>query len=571
MLMVQLEPPSLGLQGDQVYRTLQPCRALAQATKHQILCGTWLSKTMRRAAHVCDVLVLCQAVEVDFLPLLAARRAARRPTIFEINDDFTALPPFNAAAEFYKNPLIRSLAYQLARTCDGLQLSSHGLMHRFGALASRIVLLENQLQVLQPHRPRQGALRLGFAGSLGHRDDLASIVPVLRDVLMAHPEVTFAAMVPGPLQTLLAALPSQQTELHGPGTLQDYRLFLQTFDIGLAPLLDSPFNAGRSDVKYLEYTDAGALSVVQHSPAYRHAVTHGDNGLVFANGAELREALHAALSDGERRRQMVHRARLAVARSRLEHQHVHRRGDFMAQLQPIPEPHDPSGVARFAALTQQAPIDGDTALPNFARVVLSAAETTLYRGLLQRHHPQLALNLYAEAARHNVGWQAQLYAGQLHADGHAAIAALKQGLALHPAGLSLWHTLAKRYAELGDAPKARAALGRVTKLAPAFAPAHEALATLALHRGQDGVALQALATALSVNPYYRAPVLPLCRLHLRQGKPERALSVLAGSCAKLGEDPAEEALRQYIQRCHFSAGCATAMPSSAGILKGASA
>ncbi|RYF04004.1 MAG: hypothetical protein EOO40_11630, partial [Deltaproteobacteria bacterium] len=134
MLIVHIEPPATGLMGDQLYRTAQPCRALAAQPGTFVISGHWLSAAIREAARCADVLVLCQAVDVDMLPLCLLRRAAGRPTVFEINDDFLAPPQAIAAASFCANPIMLGLTLQLCALCDARQFSSPALRSRFAEL-----------------------------------------------------------------------------------------------------------------------------------------------------------------------------------------------------------------------------------------------------------------------------------------------------------------------------------------------------------------------------------------------------------------------------------------------------
>ena len=41
------------------------------------------------------------------------------------------------------------------------------------------------------------------------------------------------------------------------------------FDVGLAPLVDTAFNRGKSDIKMLDYAALGALPILEETPAYR--------------------------------------------------------------------------------------------------------------------------------------------------------------------------------------------------------------------------------------------------------------------------------------------------------------
>ncbi len=56
------------------------------------------------------------------------------------------------------------------------------------------------------------------------------------------------------------------------------------FDVGIAPLVASPFNAAKSDIKFLDYSAMGLLSVVAEGPVYRDCIEAG-----LAVGCEANE------------------------------------------------------------------------------------------------------------------------------------------------------------------------------------------------------------------------------------------------------------------------------------------
>ena len=62
-----------------------------------------------------------------------------------------------------------------------------------------------------------------------------------------------------------------------------YKTFIQRpgRTIGLAPLLDTPFNAARAPTKFFDITAAGAVGIYADSPVYRRLVEHGKNGLLL--------------------------------------------------------------------------------------------------------------------------------------------------------------------------------------------------------------------------------------------------------------------------------------------------
>ena len=132
MNIVYVEPPNFGHQGDHVYRTEHPRRALGTIDGIQTVAGTILSPAMHTLMAEADVLVLCDAIDADFLPIIARRVESNLLNIFEINDNFLAVQPWNATAEFFRDETNRSLIYQLASSCHGLQFCMPALQRRFG-------------------------------------------------------------------------------------------------------------------------------------------------------------------------------------------------------------------------------------------------------------------------------------------------------------------------------------------------------------------------------------------------------------------------------------------------------
>jgi len=95
VLILHLESPNRGQQGDHIYRTAQPCRALGELENVTVVSGSLLTPTVHALIDDADVLVLCDVVDADFLPIIEARRRRRRLTVYEINDQFLAPQPWN--------------------------------------------------------------------------------------------------------------------------------------------------------------------------------------------------------------------------------------------------------------------------------------------------------------------------------------------------------------------------------------------------------------------------------------------------------------------------------------------
>jgi hypothetical protein len=121
---------------------------------------------------------------------------------------------------------------------------------------------------------------LFYHGSASHYDEIQWLYPVVAEVLAHAPELTFEIIGNQKVRKLFANLPrvhvlhsmkwpAYQALLRRPGRT-----------IGLAPLLDSPFNRARSHTKFFDITQAGAVGIYAPGTIYERIVKHGDNGLL---------------------------------------------------------------------------------------------------------------------------------------------------------------------------------------------------------------------------------------------------------------------------------------------------
>ena len=76
-------------------------------------------------------------------------------------------------------------------------------------------------------------------------------------------------------------------------------------DVGIAPLLASPFNFCKSNVKFQEYAALGIAGVYSDLPPYREGVRPGENGLLAASPDQWRLALEQLVASSELRSRLT--------------------------------------------------------------------------------------------------------------------------------------------------------------------------------------------------------------------------------------------------------------------------
>jgi hypothetical protein len=111
----------------------------------------------------------------------------------------------------------------------------------------------------------------------------------------------------------------------------EYPLFLLwltsrlRWDIAVAPLADTPLNRCKSDIKFLDYSAAGAAGVFSALPAYQQSVVHGETGWLCENSpAAWEEALCRLATDEALRTTLARNAQRHLFAQRTLAQSAHR-------------------------------------------------------------------------------------------------------------------------------------------------------------------------------------------------------------------------------------------------------
>ena len=138
-------------------------------------------------------------------------------------------------------------------------------------------------------------------GTATHAGDFGGMRPGLERLWAERPgsfEVTLIGVdpdaPPGPYLTRLSP----------PAEAIPYARFVRwlrdqgPFDVGLAPLIHTPFNHAKSDIKLLDYLALGILPVVSDCPAYRADAETAEHAVLVENLVECwYEALIRIMDD----------------------------------------------------------------------------------------------------------------------------------------------------------------------------------------------------------------------------------------------------------------------------------
>lgn len=278
---------------------------------------SWVSRRRLRRA---DVIVFCRNTEPRYAAPLDAALALGKPIIYELDDNFFAMPPGTPVSEYHRDPARLGQLERYLRHASLVRVYSETVRARVAALNSRVFavdgLIDWDLVPTAPLRRPSTALRIVYATSRVEDTLAAMFIADLRRVLDKYPgqvEAWFLGYRPTDL--------GRRADVRFVEFVPDYDAFFRAFasagfDIGLAPLPDDEFHRSKSDNKFREYAASRIAGIYSDVQVYRDRVAHGRTGLLVPAAPDAWfEAMKQLIEDDQLRTQ-IQNAAWAYARAR---------------------------------------------------------------------------------------------------------------------------------------------------------------------------------------------------------------------------------------------------------------
>ncbi len=308
--------------GDSYYRMRWPGQQIAnQAPNWRVISLDARAEERFQLGLEADLLIIYQSNDIDLLPLIAARRAQGKKTLAEYNDNFYDPPPASPVYKPWTSPLIWQSYERIMAECDGVVVTGPGLKKLFSkSVSNEIHILENHLPFSPPPygetwKEIEGQVNLAWAGSLGHIADVVSTLPTIRKLIDEHKNLHFNIMGNEALPGLLG-IPEARFSYKNWGSMKDYHEFWQPIHLGFAPLLDTPYNECRSDIKAVEMASHAVLPVLQDALPYKEFIKKTD-APHYKTLEELHEILQRFISSPELIKDATQRCYEYVAEERV--------------------------------------------------------------------------------------------------------------------------------------------------------------------------------------------------------------------------------------------------------------
>jgi tetratricopeptide (TPR) repeat protein len=505
--------------GDYVYRVEQPSIAMGKIPGVMVITVSTLSPYFERLCMQADILILHLLTEHDLLPIVAERKRQHYTTIYEISDNFMEIHP-GGAQGWFSDPVNTALALQLIQICDAVQVTGDGILERYSFLNPDMIIFENQAAKMgRLHEPKSNLVTIGWGGSYGHRQDLKYISPVIQKICQRYPFAKFSFMGDEALYTeFFSSIAESQKIYTKPGSLEDYLCFLDTLDIGIAPMLDNPFNHCRSDVKFLEYASRGVVPVLSSITPYLKHASHRSNAFLFSDQGELKDILKELVQNTTLREETASNAYGYVKHFRLEDLHAEERIDFYKK-------HCKRRPSKDTEKLRLLPLSKES---NAYNVEKTQSEIMLYRGVKTEASGNVeeARSLYIKAHELMYNYYLPLFwlgYSYMRKDVIKAVEYFEKTLNKNPRSLRSLLYMGNLHAK-HDKKKALQAYEVALVIFPLYAPALESIGLLFEEEGDLSQALEFYDAALKVNPFYSKAASGLGRIYSILGDIDKAFS-----------------------------------------------
>lgn len=263
-----------------------------------------------------DVVVFYRCQEREDLELLYAARQAGKGVIYEIDDNFFEISLGLPLGRWHRNPTRLHALKRFLQMASLVRVYSETLRDQAEKFGAPVALIRSYFdrdlirgarpKAHKPGAPVKIAYATGRAPDPSLERAMMSALEQTARTFGDKVEITFWRKPPPSLKGHPAIRVLRPTPNYDRFVRSFY---IEGFDIGLAPVADTPFYNSKTNNKYREYGGCGVAGVYSNVRLYRACVTDGQNGVLADNTPESwTQSLHRLVTAPELRASIARRA-----------------------------------------------------------------------------------------------------------------------------------------------------------------------------------------------------------------------------------------------------------------------
>jgi len=244
-----------------------------------------------------DTVLVCRYLSWRLIGLLKQLQALEVELIYFMDDDlldYRVLKglPLMYAWRLWSKATVKKL--WIAQLFSQLWVSSPILAAKYTSQFPHIqiktlcpVAQENLLHQAHPTEKKNFSIvNIAYHATWSHKKEMQWLAPILAKIQKQFSSTQITIFGDQRAKPIFQNIP--RLTLHQPLEWAEYLHYTQsqTVDIGLAPLLLTSFNFGRSPTKFFDYSRTQAVGIYSTGPVYERVVSHEVNGLLVENDPE---------------------------------------------------------------------------------------------------------------------------------------------------------------------------------------------------------------------------------------------------------------------------------------------
>ncbi|MGJ8522712.1 hypothetical protein R84981_001403 [Carnimonas sp. R-84981] len=285
------------------------CERIDASTRSPLFTSRW-RRSLWEGAH----LLITRSLPIGWLRWVRRHRAQLGKIFYLLDDDFSAAAQDPTLPLSYRKRMQRAasrLQPAILALADEVVVCSDHLQRELQGIHSRVSLLTPSLIAPLPDLSHQTdtEITIGYFGTRSHIADIEAISPALQQLATSSSDVSLEIMLGKHTPQVLSELP--RATVKAPLSWDDFLRYQRShrIHIGLAPLLQTPFNAAKSWIKFMDTAAMGGVGVYSNRSPYSDLVSDGKDGLLVEDAPEAWfEALHYLASSPQTRLQMAQAA-----------------------------------------------------------------------------------------------------------------------------------------------------------------------------------------------------------------------------------------------------------------------
>ncbi|WP_239496243.1 glycosyltransferase family protein [Salinicola peritrichatus] len=229
-------------------------------------------------------ILICRSLSIRWIDYLEAH-GRWGALYYLIDDDIAAASEERDLPEPYRQRMARIATINQPRIlalADEVVVSSESLWKLFAKQHAHVSLLTPPYSFICPDQRHFSNERwtMGFHGTRAHLEDLNKIAPAIVAAHDKYPSLDVEIMLGRYTPKLLKGLERLSTPKP-----MDWLVFsnyqrMRRIQIGLVPLWETPFNRGKSFIKFFDIAAMGGVGIYSNREPYRSLVSHGHDGLL---------------------------------------------------------------------------------------------------------------------------------------------------------------------------------------------------------------------------------------------------------------------------------------------------